>query len=270
MFTCYVIGSPIRHSLSPVLHEAGYRKYSMEDEWRFERHECTADQVAEFVAGCDASVRGISVTMPCKFAALDVADEVSERAATIGSANTLVHRGDGTWAADNTDCEGILGALDELGVTDKIAGSEVVIIGGGGTSRPALWAVGSLGAARVTVINRTDKSAQLRPLVGDAEFSYRDFSGDLSHVTRQASVVISTVPSAVLAGREAEIAHCPVLDAIYDPRPTPLTQAARVAGFPAVEGNVMLAHQSFSQFEQYTGRPAPRTAMRDALESFLS
>lgn len=270
MNTCYVIGSPIAHSLSPVLHTAGYEAQGISSEWQFLRRECVAEDVHDFIASLDAAVRGVSVTMPCKFAALDAADEVSDRARVIGSANTLVHREDGSWFADNSDCEGILGALAELGVQGNVRGNNAVVIGGGGTSRPALWALGQLGAETVTVINRTDKSDQLRHLVGDAEFRYSDYSGDLTAMTEEAAVVISTVPSAVIASREEEIAQCPVLDVIYDPRPTPLVTAARKGGYPAVEGNVMLAHQSFSQYEQYTGTDAPSAAMRAALDAYLA
>ncbi|MCT1442651.1 MULTISPECIES: shikimate dehydrogenase [Corynebacterium] len=270
MNTCYVIGSPIAHSLSPVLHTAGYEAYGIAAEWTFLRHECVAEEVADFISHLDSSVRGVSVTMPCKFVALDVADEVSDRGATIGSANTLVHNEDGTWFADNTDCEGILGALEELGVAGTVRGRDAVVIGGGGTSRPALWALGYLGASGVTVVNRTDKSDELRPIVGDADFHYVDYSVDLASLTSDAAVVISTVPSVVLTGKEEDIAQCPVLDVIYDPRPTPLATAARKKGCSAVEGNVMLSYQSFSQFEQYTGLRAPRDAMRNALDEYLA
>lgn len=111
-----VLGSPIEHSLSPVLHSAGYAAAGL-DGWHYERIECTAEQLPEIVGNADASYRGFSVTMPGKFAALEFADEVTERARAIGSANTLVREtrdGSSIWRADNTDCEGISGALNEL------------------------------------------------------------------------------------------------------------------------------------------------------------
>ena len=83
-----VLGSPIEHSLSPVLHSAGYAAAGL-DGWHYERIECTAEQLPEIVGSADASYRGFSVTMPGKFAALEFADEVTERARAIGSANTL-------------------------------------------------------------------------------------------------------------------------------------------------------------------------------------
>ena len=277
-----VIGSPIAHSLSPVLHNAGYEAAGLSG-WEYTRAEVVESQVADFVAGLGSEYRGISVTMPNKFAALALADEVTDRARVIGSANTLVRLSEDRWRADNTDTEGIVGALCQLcGVADQpalqgvLAGQRAVIVGGGGTARPALWVLATLGVSHITVLNRTDKRggwneivASVNPLV---ELHWCDFSvsdTELEAVTRSAGVVISTVPSAVISGREVALAHAPVLDVIYDPRPTPLTRAAQMAGFPAVEGDVMLAHQAFSQFEQFTGQPAPREAMIAALQAVL-
>ena len=84
-----VLGSPIAHSLSPVLHSAGYEAAGL-DGWEYERIECTAEQLPDIVGNADESYRGFSVTMPGKFAALEFADEVTDRARAIGSANTLV------------------------------------------------------------------------------------------------------------------------------------------------------------------------------------
>ncbi|MDY6050218.1 MAG: shikimate dehydrogenase [Corynebacterium sp.] len=265
-----VIGSPIAHSLSPVLHTAGYRAAGLTG-WEYSRAEVTAEEVAGFIDSLDVSYRGISVTMPDKFAALASASEATDRARAIGSANTLVRIGDtAQWYADNTDTDGIRGALNELGAAD-IAGGRAVIVGGGGTARPALWVLGSLGVTHITVINRTNKLDEWQR-IADAEVEWCDLAAtdaELSALTRGARVLISTVPSAVIAGRETALAQAPVLDVIYHPRPTPLTQAARAAGHRAVEGHIMLAHQAYSQFEQFCGHPAPRDAMLAALVQAL-
>ena len=107
-----VLGSPIEHSLSPVLHNAGYRALGMSD-WEYGRFECTAEQLPTLVTDAEDSYVGFSVTMPGKFAALAFATEATERARQIGSANTLVRTAEG-WRADNTDCDGVDGALVEL------------------------------------------------------------------------------------------------------------------------------------------------------------
>ncbi|GAB3591208.1 Shikimate dehydrogenase [Corynebacterium faecale] len=265
-----VLGKPIEHSRSPILHGAGYAALGL-NHWEFSRIECDAESLPGLVGGADESYRGFSVTMPAKFAALEFADEATERARRIGSANTLV-RIPGGWRADNTDVDGIKGALSELlGEDGVLVDKRAVIVGGGGTARPALWALLVAGVAHVTVINRSDRSAELGELFEsfNATLSYVPLDGDVEAETSAAAVVVSAVPSEVIAGLEEALAHAPILDVIYDPWPTPLVTEARRRGLPAVGGHVMLACQSYGQFEQYTGEAAPREAMRTALEASL-
>lgn len=264
-----VLGSPITHSRSPILHNAGYEALGMDD-WEYSRIECTAEQLPEIVGGAGEEFAGFSVTMPAKFAALDFADEVTDRARQIGSANTLL-RTAGGWRADNTDCDGITGALGEL-LGERLAEARhALVIGGGGTARPALWALAQAGVTDITVINRSDRSAELAPLLEPfgVEFRFAGFDSDLLAASRAADVIVSTVPSAAVEGHEQALAHAPILDVIYEPWPTPLTVAAAANGYLTVGGHVMLAHQAYGQFEQFTGRPAPREAMRRALEASL-
>lgn len=259
-----VLGTPIEHSLSPVLHNAGYEALGMQD-WLYSRIECAADQLEHVVRSADASFQGFSVTMPCKFAALECADEVTPRAAAIGSANTLVRTEDG-WRADNTDCEGIAAALQALVGDSQV--EHAVLIGAGGTARPALWTLNELRVDRITVLNRSDRSAELRGLVEHSQLEFIDFGGNLEALTMGADVIISTVPSTALDGYISQLAHAPLLDVIYDPWPTPLAAQVAANGYRCVGGLTMLAGQSFSQFEQFTGQAAPREAMRDALEAY--
>lgn len=256
-----VLGKPIEHSLSPVLHNAGYAALGL-THWDYGRIECDAADLPRVVAGADDAYVGFSVTMPGKFAALQFADAATERARAIGSANTLVRTASG-WRADNTDCEGVAGAFAELGVSAR---EHAIVVGGGGTARPALWALAQLGFRNITVLNRSDKTAELQPLVPGVGFALRPLSAASAAQVAGADVVVSTVPSAAIQGMEDELAAQPVLDVIYDPWPTPLVRAAHRRGVPAVGGHVMLAHQAFCQFEQFTGHAAPREAMLKALE----
>lgn len=258
-----VLGSPIAHSLSPVLHNAGYEAAGLTG-WDYTRIECTAEDLPRIVAEAGEEYRGFSVTMPAKFAALEFADEVTDRARAIGSANTLVRTESG-WRADNTDCEGILAALDELmrGAAIRTA----VVVGAGGTARPALWALRELGTERVTVINRSDRSAEIAGLTGGMDVVFAGFGTDIESATMAADVVISTVPPEAIESHVNDIAHAPLLDVIYNPWPTKLAIRAASHGHPTVGGLVMLAGQSYSQFEQFTGTAAPREAMRAALMS---
>lgn len=256
-----VLGSPIEHSLSPVLHEAGYRTAGLEG-WEYERISCTAEQLPAIVGGADESYRGFSVTMPAKFAALEFATEATERACAIGSANTLTRVASG-WRADNTDCEGIAGALDTL--VGSTALNSALVIGAGGTARPALWALAQRGVDTLTVLNRSDRSSEIAPLVHGASVRFVEFSADLAALAKKADVIISTVPAQGLEEHATALGHAPVLDVIYEPWPTPLATAAASNGYTSVGGLVMLAEQSFGQFEQFTGVEAPRESMREAL-----
>ena len=256
-----VLGSPIAHSLSPVLHHAGYKAAGLDD-WAYERIECAAEDLPSIVGEAAPEYRGFSVTMPAKFAALEFATEVTQRARAIGSANTLVRTSEG-WRADNTDCEGIHTALKAL-LGDEPP-TRALVIGAGGTARPALWALQQQGVSQIVVVNRSDRSAEVAELVSGVKTRFVDFSADLFALSAWADVIVSTVPAAGVEPYAPQLGHAPVLDVIYDPWPTPLAVRASANGYPTVGGLTMLAGQSYSQFEQFTGVAAPRTAMREAL-----
>ncbi|MBB1008522.1 shikimate dehydrogenase, partial [Dietzia sp. SLG510A3-3B2-2] len=147
-----VLGHPVDHSLSPVLHGAAYRALGLDD-WTYERIDCDAERLPSVVDSSPADRIGYSVTMPGKFAALAHADEVSERARIVGSANTLVRRAGG-WFADCTDVDGVTGALAAFG--DLPDHPTAVVLGVGGTARPVLAGLAEAGATRVVLASRRD------------------------------------------------------------------------------------------------------------------
>ncbi|MFD4292340.1 shikimate dehydrogenase [Rhodococcus sp. NPDC058505] len=264
-----VLGKPIEHSRSPQLHLAAYRALGLTD-WTYERIECTGEQLPGLVDGLGPEWVGLSVTMPGKVAALGYAVERTERAVQVGSANTLV-RIDGGWRADCTDVDGVAGALAEVGVVD-LAGASAVLIGAGGTSRPALRALADLGVAEVSVVARSaDRAADTLACAGTMGLRARHQGFEqvaLAAACRDAAVVISTVPADAVAPYASAVAHAPVVfDAIYDPWPTPLASAVLAAGGTVVDGLRMLLNQAFGQVEQFTGRQAPRAAMAAALRA---
>lgn len=267
-----VLGKPIEHSRSPQLHLAAYRALGLTD-WTYDRIECTGEQLPALVDGLGPEWVGLSVTMPGKLAALAYATERTERAVQVGSANTLV-RIDGGWRADCTDVDGVAGALAEVGVVD-LSGSSAVVIGAGGTSRPALRALADLGAVEVTVVARSaDRAGETLDCARAVGLRARHQSFDesaIADVCRDAAVAVSTVPAAAVAPYAAAVAHAPVVfDAIYDPWPTPLASAVQAAGGTVVDGLRMLLNQAFGQVEQFTGRPAPREAMAAVLPPLSS
>ncbi|OAK54314.1 shikimate dehydrogenase [Rhodococcoides kyotonense] len=262
-----VLGSPIEHSKSPLLHLAAYRALGLDD-WTYERILCTGEQLPDLVSGLDSDWVGLSVTMPGKVAALNVADERTDRAVLAGSANTLVRTATG-WRADCTDVDGVAGALVEAGIVD-LTGRSVLVVGAGGTSRPAIVALAGLGAVSVTVVARSAERAQDTLACAKATGMAADFvtitDPNLAGVAARAAVAVSTVPAVGVEPVAAAVAHAPVvLDAIYDPWPTPLATAVETAGGTVISGVQMLLNQAYGQVEQFTGKPAPRAAMRAAI-----
>lgn len=260
-----VLGSPIAHSRSPQLHLAAYRALGLP--WTYERIECTADQLPGLVDGLGPEWVGLSVTMPGKEAALAYATERTERAELVGSANTLV-RIDNGWRADCTDVDGVLGALRGGGVE---ALSEAVVLGAGGTARPALLALAELGAATVTIVardaGRAASAVDLAQRLGLTATVIGFDPAEVGAAAARSGAAVSTVPPAAAAAVAEAVATAPVvLDAIYNPWPTPLAEAVAAAGHTVVSGLDMLINQAYGQVEQFTGRPAPRAAMAAALD----
>ncbi|AEF40293.1 shikimate dehydrogenase [Hoyosella subflava] len=260
-----VLGSPIAHSRSPQLHLAAYRALGLRD-WTYERIECRAGELAGIVSGLGAEWVGVSVTMPGKLEALEFATERTERAVVVGSANTLVRTASG-WRADCTDVDGVTGALAELGVTD-VSSKPAIVIGAGGTARPALVALAELGASEAVVVARDEQRAEGAVECGlraGLSVTYAPFS-DLARLCPDASAVISTIPADAMSGHLEAAATAPhVLDVIYHPWPTPLAAAVRERGGRVTGGLSMLLNQAYGQVEQFTGRPAPRAEMAQAL-----
>jgi shikimate dehydrogenase len=262
-----VLGKPIAHSLSPAIHNAGYAAAGLTG-WAYTAIECAEAELPDVVAGLGPEWAGLSLTMPLKEAALEVAGEVAPLAAAIGAANTLVRRDEGGWYADNTDVTGMVDVLRAVGVPDR---PTVTVLGAGGTARAALAAAADLGAPAVTVVARRPAAIdELRgaadalgvPLIGS---SWAQAAGHAD-----ADVVVSTVPKGAadpLAGAIAWRPATVLLDALYDPWPTSLAAAASAAGCRVASGLDLLLAQAVGQFEWFTGVPAPVDAMRAALRA---
>ncbi|MEV0246466.1 shikimate dehydrogenase [Nocardia sp. NPDC050712] len=261
-----VLGQPIAHSRSPQLHLAAYRALGLP--WTYERIECSAAQLPGLVDGLGPEWVGLSVTMPGKEAALAYATERTERAVLVGSANTLVRTGS-CWRADCTDVDGVLGALRAGGVGTL---TEAVVLGAGGTARPALLALSELGAKAVTVLardaGRARGAVELAERLGMSAAVIGFEPEAVRAVCASAGAVVSTIPYEAAATVAEQVAVAPVvLDAIYNPWPTPLAAAVERAGHTVVSGLQMLLNQAYGQVEQFTGRPAPRAAMAAAVDA---
>jgi shikimate dehydrogenase len=253
-----VLGSPIEHSLSPVLHDAAYRALGLAD-WSYERFEVREDELAGFVASRDASWRGLSLTMPLKLAALALGepDELVELA---GAANTLIFE-PGRRRLANTDVGGLVAAVRGTGAEPRT----VTILGAGGTARAALVSAARLGAGRVAVVARTPARAEpLRSLAGRlaVDLTVQPWGEPLP----VADLVVSTVTAGAADDLAEPIAASAplVFDALYEPWPTPLALAAARLGRTTLNGLDLLVHQAVLQVELMTGRTVPADVLMSA------
>jgi shikimate dehydrogenase len=261
-----VCGKPIAHSLSPVIHTAGFAAAGLSG-WTYSTFECAEAEFPDLVRGLGPEWAGLSVTMPIKEVALTLAAAASPVASATGAANTLVRRPDGSWHADNTDVPGMVRVLGDAGLT---AAPRISVLGGGGTARAALAAAAQLGATSVTVVTRRSESlAALAPAADALGVRLAGVGWTEAVGAFDADAVISTVPKGAadeLATTVPWRTGMVLFDAIYDPWPTPLAAAAAAHGARVASGLDLLLAQALGQFEQFTGVvPAPEAAMREAL-----
>ena len=272
-----VLGRPVGHSLSPVLHRAAYEALGLTD-WTYDALDLGAEDLPVLLAGLGEEWRGFSVTMPCKQAAVDVADVVAPLPTLLRAANTLV-REDRGWRAENTDVAGIGMALQLAGVEQV---EEAAIVGAGGTAAAAAVALASLGAQHVEVVVREPtRAGELVHVLGvlDVEATVSrlpDPAPSGRHArppdALRAPVVVCTVP----IGGQPAVAELPwradqtLLDVLYSPWPTPLAEQVTRAGGRVVGGLEVLFWQATEQVELMTGHEAPIAAMRAALDAALT
>jgi shikimate dehydrogenase len=261
-----VLGRPVAHSLSPVLHRAAYAALGLDD-WTYDALDIGAEDLPVLLAGLGEEWRGFSVTMPCKQAAADVADVVEPLPRLLHAANTLV-RTDAGWRAENTDVTGIGMALQLAGVEQV---GSAAILGAGGTAAAAAVAVASLGAEHVDVVVRDPSRA------GDVVRVLQTLGvsvtvAPLGTAALDAPLIVSTVP----VGAQTAVLALPwrsghtLLDVLYDPWPTALADRVTALGGTVAGGLDVLFWQATVQVELMTGLPAPIEAMRTALDAALA
>ncbi|MEV1199288.1 shikimate dehydrogenase [Microbispora rosea] len=265
-----VLGSPIAHSLSPVLHRAAYAAMGLHD-WRYDAIECAEDGLADLIGGLGPEWAGLSLTMPLKRAVLPLLDVVSDLALAVGGANTVVFR-DGARHGENTDVYGIVRALAEAGVP---APASAVVLGGGATAASSVAALREMGLAEVTLVvrdpGRAGETLRVAERLG-ATVTLRSF-GDFDP---EADLVVSTLPSGAADALAERIAarlpeKAALFDVVYAPWPTPLATAAGRRGRTVIGGLPMLLHQAVRQVELMTGRTdVPVEAMRAAGEAEIA
>lgn len=259
-----VAGYPVAHSRSPQLHEAAYAKFNLDAE--YQRLPIPPELFEETVRALPASgFVGINVTIPHKEAAAELADEVSPIVEAVGAANTLTFEG-GRIVADNTDAPGMLQSIGR-----PVEGTRALVLGAGGTGRSAAWALQDAGA-EVSVHNRTAERAVKLAEDLHVAVAFETHGGvDFPLIINTTSVGMdpqlgeSETLQALGLDLEQFSKGATIVDFVYRDGGSPLTNAARAAGFTVVDGAELLARQGALSFEIWFDRPAPLQAMRDAL-----
>ncbi|MYQ77213.1 MULTISPECIES: shikimate dehydrogenase [unclassified Streptomyces] len=265
-----VLGSPIAHSLSPVLHRAAYAELGL-DHWSYGRFEVDEQTLPGFIEGLDGSWAGLSLTMPLKRAVIPLLDGITDTAASVEAVNTVVFGEDGRRTGDNTDIPGMVAALRERGV-DKV--ESAAILGAGATASSALAALAGICAGPVTAYVRS--AARADEMRGWGERLGVDIRiADWAEADRAlaAPLVIATTPAGAADALAGAVPERPgtLFDVLYEPWPTRLASAWADRGGAVVGGLDLLVHQAVLQVEQMTGRsPAPLAAMRKAGEEALA
>ena len=272
-----VIGSPIEHSLSPVIHRAAWAQLGI-DGWEYRRLEQDADSLPRFIGGLGGDCAGLSVTMPCKQAVMPLLDVIDPLASAVGAVNTVVPSS-GVLAGFNTDVTGIASAIRRAcSQADRALPTSAVVLGARATASSALAALGELGIVTSTVAARrfggpgsvVAASSRLGVSIDQVLWSDRDA---VLRAVSGADLVISTLPAGVgdplaeqMCVREGQV----LLDVVYSPRETALRSAFERNGGIVAEGTDMLVFQAAAQVQLMTGRTPKTDVMRGALEAELA
>lgn len=260
-----VLGHPIEHSLSPVLHQAAYRQLGLD--WTYTACDVTAADLADFVSSLGPEWAGLSLTMPLKETVLDLLTEVEPQAAAARAVNTVLLDGSSR-RGFNTDITGLEGILADAGIGST---HTAAVVGAGATARSAVAALAARGVRHVAVLaRRPEAAADLSELAAALEIPADPGTWPVSADALTADVVLSTVPADVAAGWQVPGRPGLLVDVLYHPWPTPLARAWATAGGAVVGGLDLLVRQAVEQVVLMTGRRPDIEAMRQVGEAALA
>jgi shikimate dehydrogenase len=267
-FAAGVIGDPVAHSLSPLIHRAAYRALGLD--WNYGAFTVHAGGVpAALVAAASRGLRGLSVTTPHKVAAAAACATRSAAVERIGAANTVVFAA-GRAGAETTDGAGL---VDDLAAAWGFhpAGEVCAVVGAGSTARAIVAALGEAGAREVLVVNRTMAHAAAAAALAGPAGRVAD-PGEVASaalVVQATSVGFAGDATPYAGGWETITRHLGrgqfVVDVVYEPRVTEFLTLATARGVPARNGLGVLVHQAARQVELFTGETAPIAAMLAAV-----
>jgi len=265
---CLIIGDPIEHSLSPLIHNAAYKALGIEEKFVFVAARVKIENLAFVVKAVRVmGIRGLTCTMPHKVKIVKYLDKIDEIAKEIGAVNTVVNE-NGKLKGYNTDW---IGAKEAIKKVTKIRGKKVGIIGAGGAARAIAFAMKKEGA-QIKIFNRDLKEA--KKLAKKYECSFGSFE-NLDEL-KDFDIIINATPLGMgpyknISPVKKEIfseKHV-VLDSVYIPFKTKMLKEAEEKGAKIIPGIEMLLYQAVPQFTLYTKRKPPIEAMRKAVEEFF-
>ncbi|EGG45722.1 MULTISPECIES: shikimate dehydrogenase [Streptomyces] len=264
-----VLGSPIAHSLSPVLHRAAYAELGLTG-WSYDRFEVDEAGLPGFLEELGGEWAGLSLTMPLKRAVIPLLDGISETAASVEAVNTVVFTEDGRRHGDNTDIPGMVAALRERGIEQV---ESAAILGAGATASSALAALARVCTGEVLAHVRSEaRAAEMREWGArlGVPVTVRDW--ERAGEALGAPLVIATTPAGATDALAGAVPERPgtLFDVLYEPWPTALAARWSAGGGAVLGGLDLLVHQAVLQVERMTGVPAaPLEAMRKAGEQAL-
>ncbi len=273
---CGVIGDPIEHTLSPIMHNAAFE--ALKIDYVFLAFKVKSAEVENAMRGMRGlGIHGLNVTMPHKNAVIKYLDEVDPAGKTIASANTILNK-DGRLLGFNTDGIGALNALEQNGVEPK--GKKVLLLGAGGAAKAIAYTL-SQEADELVILNRTPKQATELADLLKQKFNKKIKAGELSPSAVEDNLADSDVlinATSVGMKPNANQTHVQpewlkpdlaVMDIVYDPIETKLAKDAKAAGAKVVSGVEMLIYQGAVSFEIWTACKAPVEVMRKAALNHL-
>lgn len=253
---CSVIGHPISHSKSPIIHNHWIAKHNLSGDYK------AVDIAPENLetdirALINDGYTGFNVTVPHKQAIFALCDEVDDKSRTIGAVNTIAVR-DGKLHGTNTDAYGFIENIRETIPDIDFGKGLCVVLGAGGAARAVVYGLLESGASDIVVTNRTAGKAKEICTINDEKIMSVDWD-DRNSILKKAALLINTT-SLGMAGKDAleiDLSQLPkdavVVDIVYAPLMTPLLQAAQDRGNTIVTGIGMLLHQARPAFEQWFG-----------------
>jgi len=266
----YVIGDPIEHSLSPLLHNFAYKALGLESEFSFSLRKVAKSQLGEAIDQLRLEkCSGFAVTLPHKESILEYLDNLSPDAREVGAVNTVVNQ-NGELNGYNTDLSGIVNPLAEI---TQLKGARVAIIGAGGAARAATYGLLKAGAL-VSIFNRTQRRAER--LAKDFKGIDKIYSFERLEKLQEFEIILNT--TSIGMGYQQELSPVPknilrknqiVFDIVYNPAETRLIQDAKEVGARVIYGLEMFLNQALEQIRLFTGASAPKDQLRAALENHL-